>query len=153
MSSWVIHKLKWVRFAMGVTPDETAQMMLADKALFLRQSQSRLHPTGVWEDSCDVSERSCYIFKTAWKSWTRQVHPQHSEVWLHPTPRASPSLTLAMTWVKWLLRSSYLCPSVFPTPKEPLLEETHLVSRTKQGDQKIMDAEAWWKKKKKIVKC
>lgn len=73
MSSWVIHKLKWVRFAMGVTPDEIAQMMLVDEALFLRQSQSSSHPTGVWEDSCDVSERFCYIFKTAWKNQTRQV--------------------------------------------------------------------------------
>lgn len=63
--------------------------------------------------------------------------------------RASPSLPLALTWVKWLFRSSYLCPSIFPTPEEPILEveETHLVASTKQGDQKITAAEAWWKKK------
>lgn len=59
-----------------------------------------------------------------------------------PQPNFGPDMSEMAT-------QEHLCPSIFPTPKEPLLEveETHLVSRTKQGDQKITAAEAWWKKK------
>lgn len=84
---------------MCITLDEIAQTTLADKALFLRQGQSSPCPMGVWEDSCDVYERFCYIFKTAWENRTRQaliIQKHGSSLPLHqsiPQPTFGPDMS------------------------------------------------------------